>query len=347
MTLKLSRLKNWLTLEDSARYLSLIIGEKVCTDDLLQLALQKDLTLSINLVNKYWAVTGKKVSIDESQLHRFPLKNEMQAEDIESTPQEEKRVYLDSLFGEALKFYHSQTDTSDKAKLNFAGLMASAAGSPEADAALYFKGTVLPDGRGVIEFDCDQVDKITGVWNLSMVGLESLDVKSALHGEIEDPGFEVESANGVLLKHPTADRWANIYEPFSNEHVGLDLRDFRLSERLPEGEPLVIRQEELQRFADSLNEPEATPPSDQLKTLHDDFRAFYYSLEELPHCDLLIAAWRKHWCGLSPTDGKRSPTNGEVSRWLTKHPHKPSKNIADAIASIIRPKWAPSGRQPK
>jgi len=56
MSLKLSGLKKWLTLEDSAQYLSLLISEQVTPADLLQLAVQNELTLSLSLPGRYWAV---------------------------------------------------------------------------------------------------------------------------------------------------------------------------------------------------------------------------------------------------------------------------------------------------
>jgi len=56
MSLKLSGLKKWLTLEDSAQYLSLLISEQVTPADLLQLAVQNELILSLSLPGRYWAV---------------------------------------------------------------------------------------------------------------------------------------------------------------------------------------------------------------------------------------------------------------------------------------------------
>jgi hypothetical protein len=47
MSLKLSQLKKWLTLEDSAKYLSLTFNETIEAKDLIQLALEGELTLSV------------------------------------------------------------------------------------------------------------------------------------------------------------------------------------------------------------------------------------------------------------------------------------------------------------
>ena len=45
---KLLKLKTWLTLDDAARHLSLMFGETVSKADVLRLALDGRLTLSIN-----------------------------------------------------------------------------------------------------------------------------------------------------------------------------------------------------------------------------------------------------------------------------------------------------------
>lgn len=56
MSLKLSSLKKWLTLEDSAKYLSLALGEPVETKDLIQLSLENSLALSVLLPDTVMAV---------------------------------------------------------------------------------------------------------------------------------------------------------------------------------------------------------------------------------------------------------------------------------------------------
>jgi hypothetical protein len=48
---KLLKLKEWLTVPDAARHLSILFGEEVSEADVLRLALDGHLTLSVNLVN--------------------------------------------------------------------------------------------------------------------------------------------------------------------------------------------------------------------------------------------------------------------------------------------------------
>jgi hypothetical protein len=66
MPLKLSSLKKWLTLEDSAKYLSLLIGEEVTPADLLQLATQNELTLSLSLAGTHWVAPYSESSPEDA-----------------------------------------------------------------------------------------------------------------------------------------------------------------------------------------------------------------------------------------------------------------------------------------
>lgn len=59
MSLKLSGLKRWLTLEDSAKYLSLVLGELVETRDLIQLSMEQELALSVMLPDTVMAAKYK------------------------------------------------------------------------------------------------------------------------------------------------------------------------------------------------------------------------------------------------------------------------------------------------
>ena len=48
---KLLKLKDWVTVLEAARYLSILFGEDVTEADVLRLALDEHLALSINFVN--------------------------------------------------------------------------------------------------------------------------------------------------------------------------------------------------------------------------------------------------------------------------------------------------------
>ncbi len=62
---KLFKLKQWLTLEDAAKHLSIALGETVREQDVLRLALDGHLRLSIHLVNGAYARPCIPISLDE------------------------------------------------------------------------------------------------------------------------------------------------------------------------------------------------------------------------------------------------------------------------------------------
>lgn len=68
---KLFKLKEWLTLLDSARHLSIAFGEDVNEADVLRLALDGHLKLSVNFVNKARAKCGEVILIADAQYREF------------------------------------------------------------------------------------------------------------------------------------------------------------------------------------------------------------------------------------------------------------------------------------
>ena len=58
---KLLKFKKWLTIEEAEKYLSVIFEEEVTRADILRLALDGELTLSVNFVNRAYAIAGEAV----------------------------------------------------------------------------------------------------------------------------------------------------------------------------------------------------------------------------------------------------------------------------------------------
>lgn len=72
---KLFNLKEWLTVADAARHLSIVFGEDVTEADVLQLALDRQLRLSVNIVNGTTGLYGRIVPIDEAEYKEVPALN--------------------------------------------------------------------------------------------------------------------------------------------------------------------------------------------------------------------------------------------------------------------------------
>jgi hypothetical protein len=354
MSLKLSRLKKWLTLEDAAKFLSLLISEEITTAGLLQVALQGDLTLSINLVNRHYALLGPKVSLQDARLFKISVKESMTpgaSPEIKKSDElqgPEKNVFLDALMGKTLQNYYSASDSTEEYGQITSKLSKSAAGQSKADFVIYFEGDALPDYSGVLEFDRKIVHKITGIWDLPMVGSETLEIEDAFYSEIDGPEIDRMKLCGVMLKHPTANQWANLCQRFTSTSKGENPQDFYPCGELPEREPIVIRRDELQRFAESLNESENISSTDtahqehppHLSELPHKFQQLYGAIAggELPDLEAAINAWYLHW-NQRAARGERDtyPANPHVQAWLEDRGL--TKNKAESIPPLIRPKW--------
>ena len=70
---KLLKLKDWLTLDDAAKQLTIMFGEPVSKADILRLALDGVLILSINFVNGAKARCGPLVSGEQTKYLDFPI----------------------------------------------------------------------------------------------------------------------------------------------------------------------------------------------------------------------------------------------------------------------------------
>jgi hypothetical protein len=65
---KLFKLKEWLTLPEAAKHLSGLCGEEISEADVLRLALDRHLKLSINFVNHAYVKPGRVWHYDEEEL---------------------------------------------------------------------------------------------------------------------------------------------------------------------------------------------------------------------------------------------------------------------------------------
>jgi hypothetical protein len=70
---KLFNLKEWLTVADAARHLSIVFGEDVTEADVLRLALDGHLRLSVNFVNHARARCGKVVGYEGAIFREMDL----------------------------------------------------------------------------------------------------------------------------------------------------------------------------------------------------------------------------------------------------------------------------------
>ncbi|MGT2476523.1 hypothetical protein [Paraburkholderia terrae] len=68
---KLFKLREWLTVDEAARHLSVVVSEQVTSSDILRLALDGHLVLSANFVNHARAKRGKVVGLEDAELREI------------------------------------------------------------------------------------------------------------------------------------------------------------------------------------------------------------------------------------------------------------------------------------
>lgn len=200
-------LKEWLTLPDAANHLSNLLNDKVTEADILQLALSNKLTLSVNFLNDTTAISSNVITYSKSNLvadiaqgvfpaplnckttpkggiKRTRLKNEMEQnwEKIEGSEPD---------IEELGKFaFHEECDTLEKLMLE---LVIDGLKTDQEDTFL------IDDGYKPLK---------AGMWDLSMLGTEWLEVKrrynclSGIGSKEMEVLKQARRSAGVVLKDP-------------------------------------------------------------------------------------------------------------------------------------------------
>ncbi len=239
---KLFKLKNWLTLEDSASHLSSVLQEPVSVADILMLGLDRHLQLSANFVNGAPAELGKLIKLSDAKICLIP-------KFFGTSPDE-------GLSAIAISFPQDGTREEQTAWLE--------SNREVADSEHYLL-TIAGDRiseNEVIEWE-DRITSINGVWDLSMIGGESLDIEHRLHGLIGGPAITKVCLIGAVVQTSDGLQHAQIMEHFSKNEF---CKDADSKAKYPHGEPnsyypaggipsdapVVVRAAELLRFVSSM-----------------------------------------------------------------------------------------------
>ncbi len=152
---KLFKLKKWLTLSEASSHLTGVCGEEVTEADILLLALERHLTISVNFVNHAYVKPQKVVYFDEEEL-------------INSVKQ--------GIYPPEFKF--SDMPFS-KEKLMLA--------------------TRIDEGKFLTREADNDILEIEGVWDLPMIGGETVYVQSKYHELTGGPSVDLISIDGCFV----------------------------------------------------------------------------------------------------------------------------------------------------
>jgi hypothetical protein len=172
---KLFNLKEWLTLDDAAKHLSIVFGEEVTRADVLRLALDKRLTLSVNFVNHAQARKGRITPIEQCGFRILP-----------SLAANESAITT-NLAGNTVSY--SELD-------EIAPEIGDALTRGELNLAF---ANILYQGKGVLVLD-EAVASISGTWDLPMVGAEELDVEHSYQMETDGPSVTLSDFEGAFVE---------------------------------------------------------------------------------------------------------------------------------------------------
>lgn len=219
---KLFKLKEWLSVADAARHLTIAFGEEVTEADVLRLALDGHLQLSVNFVNHAQARCGQIVTWAETEWFlgppsssilgiqtRLPVTCNSSSPILERPVQDTvieigAEINGTSIIGSPLENLTLKRDSEKilecppKLQTLIETLMEKALkGEIEQLAAPYLKSLNIDDERYLNL--SDEVVTIMGVWDLSMIGNEQLDIEHAYQNLTGGPAVTLQGIDGAFV----------------------------------------------------------------------------------------------------------------------------------------------------
>jgi hypothetical protein len=225
---KLLKLKEWLTIPETARHLSSLFGEPVTDADVLRLGLDERIKLSVNFLHSTHARLAGLVPLHDAL--------------AQGICREIRPGVL--VWGE------SDIPTADT-------ILDGGQHLPQ-ESAIRF------DYDNFLRME-NRVSTIIGVWDLPLIGAERVDVENRFHKLTGGPEVTVEHIDGAFIKDEDGS-FAVLQESYHSPEIERDLGDspwyepqdhpgnYFSVDRLPEQSILVIRAAELTRFQSSLLE---------------------------------------------------------------------------------------------
>jgi len=243
---KLFNLKEWLTVADAARHLAIVFGEEVTEADVLRLALDGHLKLSVDFVNGTQARLGKIVPLSEAKMAQgIPLKNGKPCEpyeialglklnDSEIVQFNEKVVSIDGIW-DLLMIGNERIDIEFKYYQEISGVVVE---------SINIDGTFVHREWDVIcELQTDYDDNKFAAGSRAYL--------EELKRHIADNEIENDEAGKLLNQH------AEHRKIFLEERSSGAAKKYFPAGGLPEDSVLIVRTDALREFEQSINNAQA------------------------------------------------------------------------------------------
>lgn len=248
---KLFKLREWLTLPEAAAQLSSALSEDAAVVDILHLALAGRITLAVHFVNHCQARLGKAVPLANADLALIhPLLG-----DKRNWPKHESYSPVGLEFPRHGREEQEQWIREHKQLLE------------DRQVQVTLSGIVQPDDDHVLQFS-DEIETLSGVWDLPMLGAERLDIERRLQRELDGPEVTLMHLDGAFVRSEDGKTYAWLRErnPYLNKGEINRYNDpaaYIPSGGLPEDAVLVVRPRALADFIATLDQPK-TPQSKPL-----------------------------------------------------------------------------------
>ncbi|CAM3511129.1 hypothetical protein [Halomonas lysinitropha] len=254
MSTKLYRLKEWLTIEDAASHLSALLSEQVAPKDVLQLALERHLKLSVLFLAPTYARRGQLDSLMRTEVKLVPpdVKSDSTST-LDERLEEKAWKVLGWTLDEIMSFDSELKEAIETGSLRVIPL----------------RSEIYSDRYVGWHNDFFEIE---GVWDLPLMAGERADVKKLYQEMIggytlelfqpeEAAWVERDSVICTLYEDPTA----KINEPkhaicevssgyFMLDHYAKGADNLIESKCLPKESKIVVRRQNLDRFIESLEE---------------------------------------------------------------------------------------------
>lgn len=315
---KLFNLKEWLTVADAARHLSIVFGEEVTGADVLRLALDRRLRLSAHFVNHAIGRRANWIPWDEytELVELTHALDKMHGREGERTAEEKRKPVLRCEDDVVTLAGIWDLPMIGNERLDIEHQYWGLTGGPSVTLQS-LDGAFVEGREGQIfqlQEDYDGNEYQAG----SIAALEKLKQHIAEH-DIE--GAEAES----LLNRHKAQR----KEFLEKRRAKPAKENYYPAGGLPEDAVIVVRTKALREFERQSNDaPLPTSRahvSDKLARMNQ--------------------AATRFWGNADRSDRGTHPDNPTVAAWLVQNGFSPT--LADKAATIIRPEWAPAGRKPE
>lgn len=325
---KLFNLKEWLTVADAARHLSIVFGEDVTKADVLRLALDGRLRLSVNFVNGATGRCGRIVPIEVAEYKEIPELNGKggvfrlyggpqlfsKGRAISVVKLEDEVSHLRGIYDLPM-IGSERLDVENEFQLQVGGPPVTLVG---------LDGAFVQGSDGLIAQIQDDYDD-SEYQNGSTAQLENLKQR------IADNSIGKEEAEALLKTHGEDRK-----EYLKRRLTQAASERYYPRDGLPADSLLVVRTDSLREFESAISAAPAT--IDQPMTPNGRAQVS----DKLAKLNQAAA---RFWGNADRDDRGTHEDNAKVAAWLVQQGFSPT--LADKAATIIRPEWAPTGRKPE